>query len=276
MAQSIVGKPVGACPYCGQTGYCLFALSSGLQPIPASTAALLRSTEPTIPYFPSDMSMGGGEAGFYFTRFRLGGLFDPFPSFSFFLFSTFSLKKVFFRLTALMMQYMMTAFSQSLVPSKCSILRRYFSLKPANEASSKESICSANFSRALSTKTPKSPHPPFTKGGGKGGIIIFRYDIPHRYDSGGESDLLLFCTDHNPCKERDHPSKPGNNNNQCGWDGTSRRPVLLSWLPYRDIFYIDSRIQRRIGPKLHHRPHSSESPFASNPKSKFLNLHPVK
>ena len=53
-------------------------------------------------------------------------------------------------LTALMMQKMITAFSQSLVPSKCSILNRYFSLRCTREASSKERICSAIFPRALS------------------------------------------------------------------------------------------------------------------------------
>ena len=62
-------------------------------------------------------------------------------------FKTFSLKREFFMLTALMMQKMITAFSQSFVPSKCSILNRYFSLRWTREASSKERICSASFSK---------------------------------------------------------------------------------------------------------------------------------
>ena len=70
-------------------------------------------------------------------------------------------------------------------------------------------------------------HGQFRKVGQAGVISSYWSDIPHRYDSRGESDLLLFCTDHNPCKEKDNPSKPGNNNNQYNWDGISHRRVLL-------------------------------------------------
>jgi len=54
-----------------------------------------------------------------------------FSTVPFFCFITFSLKRVFFILMALMMQKTITAFSHSLVPSKCSIRNRYFSLRPA-------------------------------------------------------------------------------------------------------------------------------------------------
>ena len=44
-----------------------------------------------------------GRSFIYFTRFRRGWFFEGVPPFFSFLFSTFSLKRVFFKLTALMM-----------------------------------------------------------------------------------------------------------------------------------------------------------------------------